>query len=132
MVGNAASGFVAKVHPRRACAIFSASLIAVTLAACGSGGSTQTRCFEFLDGNSRVVLKVESAPNAVEEDGGQVTVYSYRDGVEEFEPETTIGRLESDAFVYGDGTRLAITEESLTWPTDSMLEGAVFTATGCP
>ena len=61
--------------------------------------------------------------------GGQVTVYSYLDGVEEFTPETTAGRLESDAFVYADGTRLTLTDASLTWPQDSLLEGAVFTAT---
>ncbi len=115
----------------RGLAAAAAVLIGLSLAACG-GGSPEARCFEFAQGTSRVVVKVESAPNAVEAEGGQITVYSYLDGVEEFAPETTVGRLEADAFVYGDGTRLAIDEDSLTWPTDSLLEGAVFTATSCP
>ena len=42
------------------------------------------------------------------------------------------GRREARAFVYGDGTRLVLTDTSLAWPQGSMLEGAVFTATGCP
>lgn len=90
------------------------------------------RCYELVEGSSRTVIKVEPAPNAVDAQGGQVTVYSFRDGTEEFPPETTAGRLESSAFVYADGTTLTLRGESLTWPRDSMLEGAVFTATSCP
>jgi hypothetical protein len=78
------------------------------------------------------VIKVEPAPSVNDPEGGRVTVYSYVGGAEEFAPETTAGRLEAGAFVYGDGTRLALTDTSLAWPRDSMLEGAVFTAIGCP
>lgn len=119
--------------------------LAVALAGCGGGGSTpaasdsaQTagpaaaRCYELAEGSSRAVIKVEAAPSSNDAEGGQVTVYSYLDGVEEFAPETTAGRLEPDAFVYADGTRLTLTDASLTWPQDSLLEGAVFTATACP
>jgi hypothetical protein len=106
------------------------------LAACGgssgSDAATTARCYELTEGSSRAVIKVEAAPSANDPEGGQVTVYSYVDGVEEFAPETTAGRLEAEAFVYGDGTRLALTDASLTWPQDSMLEGAVFTSTSCP
>lgn len=115
--------------------------LALATSACGGGGSAQTaseatqpsaRCYELVEGASRAVVKVESAPSANDSQGGQVTIYSYVDGAEEFAPETTAGRLEADAFVYGDGTRLALTDTSLTWPQDSLLEGAVFTATTCP
>ena len=78
------------------------------------------------------MIKVEAAPSGNDSEGGQVTVYSYVDGVEEFAPESTAGRLEADAFVYADGTRLLLTESSLTWPQDSLLDGAVFTQTTCP
>jgi hypothetical protein len=97
-----------------------------------SGAATSPRCYELVEGASRAVIKVESAPSGNDSEGGQVTVYSYVDGVEEFTPETTAGRLEANAFVYGDGTRLLLTESSLTWPQDSLLEGAVFTPTTCP
>lgn len=119
--------------------------ITVVVAACGGGVSTpagsdsaqpsaqpEIRCYELIEGGSRAVIKVEPAPSANDSQGGQVTIYSYIDGVEEFAPETTAGRLEPDAFVYADGTRLALTAQSLTWPQDSMLEGAVFTSTTCP
>ena len=117
-----------------------AGAIAVLLPACGGGSASAptdsaqpaTRCYELVEGSSRAVIKVEPAPSVNDPQGGQVTVYSYLDGVEEFTPETTAGRLEADAFVYGDGTRLALTDASLTWPQDSMLEGAVFTSTSCP
>lgn len=119
--------------------------VAVALAACG-GGSTLSgptspaaelppdapRCYELVEGSSRTVIKVEPAPSSNDSEGGQVTVYSYLDGAEEFAPETTAGRLEPDAFVYADGTRLTLTDASLTWPQDSLLEGAVFTASACP
>ena len=114
---------------------------AILLTACGPGPSEPSgtasndatvRCYELVEGGSRTVIKVEPAPNAVDAQGGQVTVYSFRDGTEEFPPETTAGRLEPSAFVYADGTTLTLREESLTWPRDSMLEGAVFTATSCP
>lgn len=82
-------------------------------------------------------MKVEAAPTVTDPDGAQVTVYSYVDGVEEFapettEPETTLGRLDGSAFVYADGTRLVLTESSLTWPAESILAGAVLAATSCP
>ena len=114
---------------------------AVLVVACG-GGTTggggessspaQVRCYELVEGDSRAVIKVEPAPNAVDAQGGQVTIYSFLGDTEEFPPETTAGRLEPNAFVYADGTTLALTADSLTWPQDSMLEGAVFTATSCP
>lgn len=119
-------------------------VLVVVVAACGSGGSkgsggtaadstqSSTRCYELVEGPSRTVIKVEPAPGINDPEGGQVTVYSYVGGAEEFAAETTAGRLEADAFVYGDGTRLALTETRLAWPRDSMLEGAVFTSTGCP
>lgn len=119
--------------------------VAALLTACGGGSTegggteptsgsaaTAPRCYELVEGASRAVIKVEAAPSGNDPEGGQVTVYSYVDGVEEFTPETTAGRLEADAFVYGDGTRLLLTESSLTWPQDSLLEGAVFTPTTCP
>ena len=118
--------------------------VAVALTACGGGSSpaasdssqaadpAEARCYELVEGSSRAVIKVEAAPSVNDAEGGQVTVYSYLDGVEEFTPETTAGRLETDAFVYGDGTRLALTDTTLAWPQDSLLEGAVFTATACP
>ena len=118
--------------------------VAVALTACGGGSSpaasdssqaadpAEARCYELVEGSSRTVIKVEAAPSPNDAQGGQVTVYSYLDGVEEFTPETTAGRLEPDAFVYGDGTRLALTDTTLAWPQDSLLEGAVFTATACP
>lgn len=114
---------------------------AILLSACGQGPpepsgaasrDATVRCYELVEGSSRTVIKVEPAPNAVDAQGGQVTVYSFRGGTEEFAPETTAGRLESNAFVYADGTTLTLSQESLTWPRDSMLEGAVFTATSCP
>lgn len=118
--------------------------VALALTACSGGGSTSAsdsaqpadpaaaRCYELVDGSSRAVIKVEAAPSSNDAEGGQVTVYSYLDGVEEFAPETTAGRLEADAFVYADGTRLTLTDTTLTWPQDSLLEGAVFTASACP
>ena len=116
--------------------------VTVVVAACGGGGASTpaasdsappaVRCYELVEGSSRAVIKVEAAPSSNDAQGGQVTVYSYLDGVEEFTPETTAGRLEPDAFVYADGTRLSLTDASLTWPQDSLLEGAVFTATSCP
>lgn len=115
---------------------------ALLVSSCG-GGSTgggggespsaeQVRCYELVEGESRAVIKVEPAPNPVDPQGGQVTIYSFLGDTEEFPPETTAGRLEPNAFVYADGTTLALTAESLTWPDNSMLEGAVFTATSCP
>lgn len=113
----------------------------VALAACGGGAPSPTaadsgqpapRCYELVEGATRAVIKVEAAPSLNDAQGGQVTVYSYVDGVEEFTPETTAGRLELDAFVYADGTRLTLTDTNLTWPQDSLLEGAVFTTTACP
>ena len=119
--------------------------VVVALAACSGGSPTPTasdssqfpaqpapRCYELVEGSSRAVIKVEAAPSSNDAQGGQVTVYSYLDGVEEFSPETTAGRLEPDAFVYADGTRLTLTDTNLTWPQDSLLEGAVFTTTACP
>lgn len=126
---------------RRIVGTASSLLLALAISACGGGagdsdadssGQPPVRCYELVEGSSRAVIKVEPAPSVNDAQGGQVTVYSYVDGVEEFAPETTAGRLEVDAFVYGDGTRLALTDTSLTWPQDSMLEGAVFTATACP
>jgi len=114
---------------------------AVLVSACGGGSSggggessaaPPVRCYELVEGDSRAVIKVEPAPNAVDAQGGQVTIYSFLGDTEEFPPETTAGRLEPNAFVYGDGTTLTLTADSLTWPQDSMLEGAVFTATSCP
>ncbi len=123
--------------------ISSAVMLAVVtslISACGgsSGSSAESsaampvRCYELVEGDSRAVIKVEPAPNAVDAQGGQVTIYSFLGDTEEFPPETTAGRLEPNAFVYGDGTTLTLTADSLTWPQDSMLEGAVFTATSCP
>lgn len=117
-----------------------AAVLTLVLAACGggSGGSSEgepaaaARCYELVEGASRAVVKVEATPTSDNPEGGQITVYSYVDGAEEFAPETTAGRLEADAFVYGDGTRLEVTDASLTWPQDSLLEGAVFTSTACP
>lgn len=114
-------------------------LVPVAMAAlvgCGGRGGAETqpqaRCYQLLDGSSRSVAKIAPARSADNPQGGQITIYSYLDGVEEFTPETTAGRLESDAFVYGDGTRLALTADTLTWPKDSLLEGAVFTSAACP
>ena len=116
------------------------AVVTSLISACGgsSSGSAESsaavpvRCYELVEGDSRAVIKVEPAPNAVDAQGGQVTIYSFLGDTEEFPPETTAGRLEPDAFVYGDGTTLTLTADSLTWPQDSMLEGAVFTATSCP
>ena len=116
------------------------AVVALAVTACGGGATPAAsdsaqppvRCYELVEGSSRAVIRVEAAPSSNDAQGGQVTVYSYLDGVEEFTPETTAGRLETDAFVYGDGTRLALTDTTLTWPQDSLLEGAVFTATACP
>lgn len=109
---------------------------ALVLSACGGSSSADsqvpTRCYELIEGASRAVVKIAAAPSVNDPEGGSITIYSYVDGVEEFAPETTAGRLESDGFVYGDGTRLALTAETLTWPQDSLLEGAVFTSTSCP
>lgn len=115
--------------------------LAIVLAGCGGGdpesadstaASSVPRCYELLEGTSRAVIRIAATPSPNDSQGGEITVYSYVDGVEEFAPETTAGRLETDAFVYGDGTRLALTDATLTWPQDSLLEGAVFTATPCP
>jgi hypothetical protein len=128
----------------RSAGVASALVVVLAVAACGSGSSegsggaaaepaqSSTRCYELVQGSSRTVIKVEPAPSVNDPEGGRVTVYSYVGGAEEFAPETTAGRLEAGAFVYGDGTRLALTDTSLAWPRDSMLEGAVFTAIGCP
>ena len=128
----------------RSAGVASALVVVLAVAACGSGSSegsggaaaepaqSSTRCYELVQGSSRTVIKVEPAPSVNDPEGGRVTVYSYVGGAEEFAPETTAGRLEAGAFVYGDGTRLALTDTSLAWPQDSMLEGAVFTAIGCP
>jgi len=90
------------------------------------------RRFELVEGDSRAVIKVEPAPNAVDELGGQVMIYSFLGDAREFPPDTTAGRLEPDAFVYGNGATLSLTAQTLTWPEGSLLEGAVFTATSCP
>jgi hypothetical protein len=128
----------------RSAGVASALVVVLAVAACGRGSSegsggaaaepaqSSTRCYELVQGSSRTVIKVEPAPSVNDPEGGRVTVYSYVGGAEEFAPETTAGRLEAGAFVYGDGTRLALTDTSLAWPRDSMLEGAVFTAIGCP
>ena len=128
----------------RPAGVASALVVVLAVAACGRGSSegsggaaaepaqSSTRCYELVQGSSRTVIKVEPAPSVNDPEGGRVTVYSYVGGAEEFAPETTAGRLEAGAFVYGDGTRLALTDTSLAWPRDSMLEGAVFTAIGCP
>lgn len=118
------------------------SLLALVLAACGGSGegsgpasgevSASPRCYELVEGASRAVVKVAATPTTDNPEGGEITIYSYVDGVEEFTPETTSGRLEADAFVYADGTRLALTDANLTWPQGSLLEGAVFTSTTCP
>lgn len=108
---------------------------ALVLSACGGSSSDSavpTRCYELIEGTSRAVIKIAPAPSVNDPEGGSITIYSYVDGAEEFAPETTAGRLEGDAFVYGDGTRLALTPDTLTWPQDSLLEGAVFTGTSCP
>lgn len=113
---------------------------ALIITGCGGGSGTDAdadadapaRCFELIEGSSRAVIKIESTPSENDPEGGSITIYSYVDGVEEFTPETTAGRLEADAFVYGDGTSLALTTDTLTWPQDSLLEGAVFTSTSCP
>lgn len=106
------------------------------LAACGgrSGGEAQAqpRCYELIEGSSRTVAKVASAKTADNSEGGRITVYSYFNGKQEFEPETTAGRVEPDAFIYADGTRLALTDQKLTWPPGSLLAGAVFTSAACP
>lgn len=114
-------------------------LVPVALAAlvgCGGRGGADTqpqaRCYELVEGSNRSVAKLAAAQTADNPQGGQITIYSYLGGAEEFAPETTAGRLESDAFVYGDGTRLALTADTLTWPKDSLLEGAVFTSAACP
>ena len=123
-------------------AVLTALLSISMLSACGGGSGSDTasgagadapvRCYELIEGSSRAVVKIEAAPSSNDPQGGSITVYSYVDGVEEFAPETTAGRLEADAFVYGDGTRLALTPQTLTWPKDSLLEGAAFTSTTCP
>ena len=116
--------------------VVAAACAALVLTGCGGGSGSDTaapaRCFELVEGSSRAVVKIESTPSANDAEGGSLTIYSYVDGAEEFAPETTAGRLESDAFVYGDGTRLTLTADTLTWPEDSLLEGAVFTSTPCP
>ena len=128
----------------RLAGLAAAPVLVLSVAACGSGSNegsggaaadsaqSSTRCYELVEDSSRTVIKVEPARNANNPEGGQVTVYSYVGGAQEFAPETTAGRLEAGAFVYGDGTRLVLTDTSRTWPPDSMLKGAVFTASGCP
>lgn len=127
---------------RRCTGVAAVLVLVLAIPACGSGSSEggaaakstkySTRCYELVEGSSRTVIKVEPAPRVNDPEGGRVTVYSYVGGAADSTPETTAGRLEAGAFVYGDGTRLALTDTSLAWPRDSMLEGAVFTATGCP
>lgn len=119
-------------------ALIAAPVLLIALTACGAGNDSGSdalaaaRCYELVEGASRAVVKIEATPADGNPQGGQITIYSYLDGAEEFAPETTAGRLETDAFVYGDGTTLALTTQSLTWPQDSLLEGAVFTSTTCP
>lgn len=130
----------------RCVGVVAALVLVLAVAACGSGSGgsdgpggaaakstkSSARCYELVEGSSRTVIKVEPAPRVNDPEGGRVTVYSYVGGAADAAPETTAGRLEAGAFVYGDGTRLALTDTSLAWPRDSMLEGAVFTATDCP
>ena len=120
----------------RATALFLVPVAVTALAACGgrSGGEAQAqaRCYELIEGSSRTVAKIAPAQMPNNSEGGQITVYSFINGAKEFEPETSAGRLEPDAFVYADGTRLALTDKTLTWPPGSLLAGAVFTSTACP
>lgn len=110
------------------------AVVALTACSGRSGGEAQAqaRCYELIEGSSRTVAKVAPAQTADNSQGGQITVYSYINGAQEFQPETTAGRLEPDAFVYADGTRLALTGQTLTWPPGSLLAGAVFTSAACP
>lgn len=107
------------------------------LTACGSSdsggaGDTWPRCYSLDEGGSVATIRLEPREVPGEPQGGQITVYSTRDGREEFPPETTIGRLTPTTFVYADGTSLSFDEDSLRWPEDSVLQGAVFTVAGCP
>ncbi len=83
--------------------------------------------YALVEGSVVTTLVLEAG-----EPTGRITVYERDGGVDVVPPESFVGRLEADAFVYPDGSRLALTAETLTWPEGSALAGAVFRAAPLP
>lgn len=102
--------------------------VGLSLLACGGAETeaTMKQCYALVEGETKTTLVIEGAGNEA-----TLTVHEWKDGVEVAPPETASGRLEADAFVYPDGTRLTFDANELAWPVDSLLSGAVFQAEPC-
>lgn len=92
---------------------------------CVTTTSAET-CYELVEGDARTVLILQ--------DGEQpsITVREFVGAQESAAPQTTLGSMEPNAFIYADGTRLTLTDNTLVWPEDSLLPNVEFTAADCP
>lgn len=86
-----------------------------------------TRCYELREGDvvTQLIIKPNDQPQP------SITVHEFMGNKEVAPPLTTLGRIESNAFIYADGTRLEFTDDTLTWPVGSLLGGTVFTGYSC-
>lgn len=101
-----------------------ASLLVPALACGGILGEQSLRhCYTIVDGEEVTLLVID--------EGGQmpsVTVMN-PDGSD---PIMTVGRLESGAFVYPDGTQLLFDDQTVRASEGGLLDGIEGTATTCP
>lgn len=109
----------------------------LAVSGCASGGEgavqvTWPKCYSLTEGDTVATIRLEPRDGMGEPDAGQLTIFSTVAGEEEFPPETTVGRLTQGTFVYADGTTLTFDDRQLSWPVDSLLEGAEFEASPCP
>ena len=105
---------------------FVASLFVSTFFVGCSTKKTIERCYELVEGDTvnTIILRQSEPPT--------ITIVETVNG-ELVAPElSTLGTLTATSFTYADGTTLALTETTLTWPEDSLLPGAVFVRTTCP
>lgn len=84
-------------------------------------------CYALTEPNSVTTLVIEG-----EGESASITVYERAGTTEVAPPQRTPGTRDATAFIYPDGTRLTLTEQTLTWPEKSMMPGLVFTRSTCP
>lgn len=90
---------------------------------CGGAppGGTVKHCFEVIDGAERTLIIVE------EGDPAKVTIQDPDGG----NKQVTLGRTETGAFVYGDGSRLSFDAKSVRG-TGGLIDGIVGSRIACP